>query len=572
MLKFENGTYRLVFPDDRPFVYLDSANGERLAELFVLSSIHTANGQDDTTRIGNWETDDLTSSEHPDERVFSLRVESSIWQSKTYRFRCFPNRFTYEIELDGSGNLTEAIYFGGYYSGQVRWGSGFFWSGQYFLQGFNPEPNGDEINCFMPESNSVIDLMGVPLPGKANGFFTPPPFCFSFQHTGGWIGMGVEAKPGGNRFTEFSYHGQHHAFHLSLSYEGHTTVYGTYKLPAIGFDFASDEYAALQTHITALKQQGLVPAPAAHIKPGWWQTPIFCGWGEQCYLATVEKQRGPDLSRQVLYASFLEALDKNDLHPGLVVLDDKWQASYGENLVDEQKWPDLRGFIDQQHKAGRKVLLWLKAWDAENLPVNECITNASGAPLAMDPSNPDCEFRLRESVRRMLSPQTLQYDGYDADGFKIDFTARIPSGPGICTYGDLWGLELMKRYLEIIYTEAKKVKPDALIMTHTPHPYLAGCVDMIRLNDINTRQDINRAMIHRFQVASAACPDAIIDTDNWPMPGKEAWHRYLQLQPELGVPSLYYATHIDSTGEALEAEDYQLIREAWKRFEFRETS
>jgi hypothetical protein len=128
----------------------------------------------------------------------------------------------------------------------------------------------------------------------------------------------------------------------------------------------------------------------------------------------------------------------------------------------------------------------------------------------------------------------------------------------------------MRLYLSILHSEAKRIKPDALIMTHTPHPYLADVVDMIRLNDINngrdTKRDINPSMTHRARVAAIACPTLSIDADNWPMPDKAAWRAYMSLQPELGVPSLYYATHIDATGEALDAEDYRLIRETWARY------
>jgi hypothetical protein len=145
-------------------------------------------------------------------------------------------------------------------------------------------------------------------------------------------------------------------------------------------------------------------------------------------------------------------------------------------------------------------------------------------------------------------------------------SARIPASPNLTIYSDTWGLELMRLYLSILYSEAKHIKPDAMIMTHTPHPYLQDVVDMIRLNDINSGQDINHSMTNRARVAAIGCPNVIIDTDNWPMPDKAAWRAYLSLQPELGVPSLYYVTHIDSTGEALDAEDYALIRESWAQY------
>ena len=56
------------------------------------------------------------------------------------------------------------------------------------------------------------------------------------------------------------------------------------------------------------------------------------------------------------------------------------------------------------------------------------------------------------------------------------------------------------------------------------------------------------------------------DSDNWPITDKAAWRAYMEIQPELGVPSLYCVTHIDSTLEPLEAEDYDLIRQVWARF------
>ena len=56
--QFASETYRLTFLDDRPFVSLESPEGDRLAELFILSSVHSLHGRDDTTSIGAWEIDE----------------------------------------------------------------------------------------------------------------------------------------------------------------------------------------------------------------------------------------------------------------------------------------------------------------------------------------------------------------------------------------------------------------------------------------------------------------------------------------------------------------------------------
>jgi hypothetical protein len=82
---------------------------------------------------------------------------------------------------------------------------------------------------------------------------------------------------------------------------------------------------------------------------------------------------------------------------------------------------------------------------------------------------------------------------------------------------------------------------------------------------MNTSKNIVKAMKMRAHVARIACPAAIIDTDNWPVKNLASWRRYLKLQPDLGVPSLYFATHIDATKEPLDDEDYQLIQEIWSR-------
>lgn len=546
--------YTLKTRKDRPFVALSTPDDELIAELFIPSSIHTAAGQDDTTSTGAW-----YASEDAAGVTLSIAASSTVWRAKTYSLRCEPARITYTMTVEGEGDLTHVHYFGGYYSGAVRWGSGFFPSGQSFRRGFTPEPNTDEQPLFAPTEGAAIDMMGVPLPGRGDWFFTPPPFCFAMEHAGGWLGLGVEPRAGAHSFTCYHYDGRRNAFHLTLTYEGHTHVAGSLTLPALGIDFANDPYEALEAHCRTARATASVPS-AGRERPTWWNQPIFCGWGAQCHLASQVKGRAPDYARQEHYVRFIQALEAQDLDPGTVVLDDKWQASYGENAVDPTKWHDLEGFIAGQHRRGRKVLLWLKLWDPEGLPADECVRNAAGLPLAVDPSNPRFEHRLRASVRRMLEP-----DGYNADGFKLDFSARIPSGPGLVRHGTEWGLELLRRYLWILADEARQVKPDALVMAHTPHPYLADVVDMIRLNDVNMGKDIVAAMRHRARVARIACPEALIDTDNWPCTDLASWRAYLQVQPTLGIPSLYYVDHIDATGEPLEAADYGLLRALWSR-------
>ena len=109
---------------------------------------------------------------------------------------------------------------------------------------------------------------------------------------------------------------------------------------------------------------------------------------------------------------------------------------------------------------------------------------------------------------------------------------------------------------------------DGLVITQTPHPAFVDVADMIRLNDmIGGHASVVPQMTFRADVAQAVVPELLIDTDDWRIPSREAWREYLAVKHELGVPSLYYATHIDVTGEALDAADYKALRDAWKRWE-----
>lgn len=577
--------YRLHLPAERPFALLEDAEGQPWAELFLAPSLHALEGLDTTARI-----------EAPRVRregggaVVELELLGSRWRRKVLVLECFAHHLRAYVRLEGQGRLTDAHYFGGYYSGHLRWGSGFFASGTRWGGVFNPEPYASERRLLPAFEPTAIDVMGTSLPGKGHWFFTPAPFYYAFTKSapqagaltpgalgadqggtpvpaagaaapqapqtpapeGRWLGAGLEAAPAQRNFTAFHYDAGEGAFSFRLAYEGYTEVRGAFETPALLLAFTPDPYAGLAEYVGRL---GL-PAPA-HPKAGWWLEPIQCGWGAQCSLANRQGGRAPDLCTQANYDGFLRALEAEGLRPGTLVIDDKWSASYGTCAVDRAKWPDLEGWIAARQAQGQRVLLWWKAWDPEGLDPEECVRDGLGQPVAADPSNPRYEATLRQAVRRMLLE-------YGADGFKVDFSARTPSGPGLRRHGPEWGVGLLHKLLWILYDEAKRCKPDALVMTHTPNPYFSDVTDMIRLNDVNTGADVLAQMVHRAKVARAACPHLLIDTDNWPMPSLGAWREYTRLQPELGIPSLYFATHVDS-GEALTPEDYALVRAAWAR-------
>ena len=223
---------------------------------------------------------------------------------------------------------------------------------------------------------------------------------------------------------------------------------------------------------------------------------------------------------------------------------------------------------------GQRVLLWWKAWDPEGIPPDLCIRDAEGRPLALDASLPEAAEFLAGRVAYMLAsgPRGGDGAGLDADGLKIDFTQRTPTGQSLRVPGSSWGIALLHRMLAVVHATARRVKPDALIVTHTAHPQFADVTDMLRLNDLAVQEPGGRPvaplsqMRFRAAVARAALPRHLVDTDDWPMPNRQVWREYAEAKAGLGVPALYYAEGIDESGEAFDETDYEVIRESWQRY------
>ncbi len=553
-LRIETERYSAEMDDHRPAMHIHAADGRHLMDLFLISSAHTLGGRDVTAVCGAWK---VTPKEGA--VVISAEADSLCWEKKTLFLECREDRLIYGMTVEGEGRLADVELLSGYYTGvNRRCSTSRFYSCFDADSVFNPEPDGRETYRNPPGERALIDMGGVPLPGRDHWFFTPPPFCFVLRRGDLCVTLGVTAEPGRHTFSEFEYTGGGNGQGLILRYEGETEVRGVYPLPCVQMIFGSDEYELLGT-FSRLERPAEEPRAA---RPAWWKKPIFCGWGAQSAMSGPLGQPAPALACQRFYEEFTASLDEKRLDPGTIVIDDKWQASYGLNDVDPVKWPDMKRFIADMHAKGRRVLLWLKAWDPEGVAPALCIRDWRERPVAVDPTHPEYRALFGEACRRMLTPE-----GLDADGFKIDFTARIPACAGCRRYGKAWGLELMRAYLAMVYDAAKACKGDALVMCHCPHPYLADKLDMIRLNDVNTGRPVNPQMIHRAKVVRAVLPDRLIDTDNWPMPDKQSWLDYVRIQPDLGVPSLYYLWHMDNSPEEITGEDLEVVRGCWARWE-----
>jgi hypothetical protein len=548
-VKLAERTYDLTI--ERTLAVLSSPGGTRVASLRLLAALDTIDGPDETLAADVRVEDDGT---------VVVERRSTVWEQATVTLVPHDECVEVRTRVSGRGRLTDAHLLAG--RSLIPGGpTGFLPSGSRFRNRFSPSP-GYTAPIASAGNAVAIGVTGDGEPGRAHWFFTPAPLFLAFDtdDDDGWLGLGVSAPVAELKFVRLAYRPADDGFSLVLDYEGHTEVDGEFSAPTVLLSPSlPDPYAGLARHRDDLVKRGAAPAPLARERRAWWSEPIFCGWGAQCALASRTGRRAQELATESNYDAFLEHLERQDVVPGTIVIDDKWQDAYGTCRPDDSKWRDLGGWIARRHARGQRVLLWWKAWDPEGLPPELCIRNPDGAAVAVDPASPAAQDALRTAVHDMLSP-----DGLDADGLKVDFSARTPSGTALAGGNGAWGIALLHDLLELVYRTAKEAKPGALVVTHTPHPAFVDVTDMIRLNDI-VRMDggVVELMRHRAEVARAACPELLIDTDDWPMPSLAEWRAYLTAKPAFGVPALYYTDSVDATGERFEAVDYENMRRTW---------
>lgn len=571
-------TYRLEVGRDRPRALLTDPDENPWLDLALLGDVHRTDCRDESYDVRPAEV-----RQHLDRVEVTVGAASPAWARKTVRLTCHPDRVEVAVQVElGPDDAPARVSGVTLLGGRAVLGSGacgVFRSGGRLPSLFSPTPT-EPVHVVRPAGvPSTLGVVGDAGPGRLHAVFSPPPLCWALGRApargatdvpdGPWLGLSVEAPVDELTFTTASYEPLDGGFLVGLDYEGHTTVARRFTSPLLVLRPAGSPVAALEAYRQALQARGWAPPELPpDQRPRWWGRPIFCGWGAQCArVAAAPSHRPQDLSCQDAYDEWLAVLVGAGVDPGTVVVDDRWQARYGAGTVDEAKWPDLRGWVAVQHRAGRRVLLWWKAWDPEGVPPDECVTDPAGTPVSVDVNSVAYRNRLSATVVRLLGP-----GGVDADGLKVDFVQRAPSGESLRAVEGPWGVAAVHALLEVLHTAAKSAKPDALVVAHTPHPSFGDVCDMVRLDDLLEHDtagrpvDVVDQLRFRAAVVAAALPGHLVDTDQWPMPDREQWRAYSAVQPLLGVPALYYVEGIDASGEPLTRDDLAEVARSWARY------
>jgi hypothetical protein len=484
--------------------------------------------------------------------VFTVTAQSSIWASRRFVWQFFQDHIEFQQFASGDYPVGRSFFFSGDTSSELYGGRSDDNTIIDAYSYYSPNANfdGTFIHSIVErQSLGVNGDPGVPAPSREQSahLFSPPPLALSFGEATHWSSIGIGTHPGQYQFNGLEYSGAHNAgASFWVNYQGKTT--GTnFSSPVAAIHFGQSPLATLSKYMRWMDAHGFSTERRFPVA-SWHRLPIFCGWAEG----------GREGQTEANYEKWINVLKTRNLQAGTIVIDDKWMAKYGTLDIDKQKWPDMKHFVDEQHMQGRHVLLWVPVADAEGLPGNLTITR-NGVPVLADVSNPDYEMFLRAQIRHLVADVGI-------DGFKLDWEANPGDFTNIVESRPLYGIEFTRRFHSILFDEAHKWKPDALIETQTPNPAFRDSSDMLRLNDLfpGTR-DIVNVMRSRAAIAHVAGWQ-LLDCDSGEQTTLAEWWSYAQAQPSIGVPSLYFLSSTRGTHEAPSQAQWAQLASVWHQY------
>ena len=483
-------------------------------------------------------------------------MDSVLWGKKSFCARFSEDALEFWHEINGAGALDQIRFF------RLSMGGCEFGFSADIDEVYNVAPNFLERQCFHPAETAIHDY-GNDLSLHSGGIAiasVPQVFGLHDRRDKGYAVFSAFAEQGQYDWDSFIWNPEVtlpptpyvgdcvKGGGFALDYYGKKAINGPWKSPSVCITFVDGEENVLASALEYAYGRNYLPRPAtSHPGPAWWKEPIYCTWHDQEAMSqgakvdymTPKPHPSGYFCTQAIVDGWIKALEDHDCKPGTVVLDDKWQVSLSSAEPDTTKWPDIRKWIDECHKRGIRVFLWGMAWYREGIPEDECVTR-NGEAICGDITNPKYEARLREMVRRYFSDAP---DGLNADGLKLDGLLNLPTGAGLKNHKGIWGLELQKYLLSVIYDEAKKARKDVCISVFTANPYLDQYTDMVRLADMYSwRITTKRSMEIRANVYRATHPGVLIDTDGQlQFCAAPNYLDLLDTEASLGIPTIYNA-------------------------------
>ena len=499
------------------------------------------------------------------------RATSSLWTRREFHWRLYADHLEFDQTASGEGKVGRCYFFSNGRPGRWDKGTsdGAAWNSTLMADRYwTPSPNHAnrwEFSIAEPQTlgfgsdarqGSEEDFR----PAQMTGLFSPPPLMLAFHRNGQWASAGVGARPGQYRFPALEYSGSRYAGAAWwVDYLGYQTIKtgDDFHSPVASVHFAESALEALARYTDWLRQSGFATEPR-YRDAAWHHLPIFCGWAEQT-TRSMPSGRAPSAeATQKNYEEWVAELERRKLPVGTIIIDDKWQKGYGSFDIDPQKWPDLKSFVNAQHARGSHVLLWVPVAHADGLPDALCVHDEHNQCVAPDLGNPAYEDFLRSHIRYLV--ETVGVDGFKEDWVWAPTQAGWPVPP------ELAGIEAVRRFQQILYSETHRWRPDGMVETQTSNAAFRDSSDVLRLNDIwFATRDAVATMRERAQIAHISGWE-LVDTDNASSTTLETWWAYMQAQPSIGIPALYFLHRIESTLEEPPESDWVALAGIWQNY------
>jgi len=503
----------------------------------------------------------------------AVTAASSLWTRREFHWRLYADHMEFDQAAWGEGKLGRCHFFSGGRPG--RWNKGLSdgaaWNSSLMADRYwSPAPNHANQWEFSIGEPLTLGFSGSARkgseddfrPAQMNDLFSPPPLMMAFHRGGEWASVGIGTQPGQYRFPALEYSGSRYAgVAWWVDYLGYQTLSktqeGGFHSPVASVHFAYSALDTLERYTAWLRQSGF-GTEARYPDVAWHHLPVFCGWAEQTTRA-VPLDREPNTeATQKNYESWVAELERRGLPVGTIVIDDKWQKGYGSFDVDTQKWPDLKGFVAAQHARGRHVLLWVPVLHTDGLPLELCAHDVGGKCIAPSLGSQAYEAFLRKQIRTLV-------ETVGVDGFKEDWVGA-PTRAGLPVPAELAGMEAVRWFQGILFTEAHRWRPDAMLETQTTNAAFRDSSDVLRLNDIYySTRDVVGTMRERARVAHISGWE-LVDTDNASSTTLETWWEYMEAQPSIGIPALYFLHKTESTMEEPPESNWQALAGIWRRY------
>ncbi|MFZ2654409.1 MAG: TIM-barrel domain-containing protein [Victivallales bacterium] len=261
-------------------------------------------------------------------------------------------------------------------------------------------------------------------------------------------------------------------------------------------------YDMLDAFSGMLIHAGQTPDPAKKRRPAWWTEPLYCTWGDQ--VAKSRSVPAVELQEQSLKPDFIPGSMLNEafireaaalilrekLPIRTILIDEGWSVARGQWETHPKRFPNLRGLVDDLHRQGFKVVVWL-AWteifDDACVPSEFLVgggqwLNRHGRRFT-DYSSPHTQKEYLAPLMRQLF--SAEPGCYDLDGLKTDFQAD-KIHPEMPLADPAWRGEenFLCRMTKLLSQEMKLHKPDAMHLGCAGHFWLAPWIDVNRTYDV----------------------------------------------------------------------------------------